>query len=216
MNFVTAIETALVLLALVVAFSLRPWRLMAGGRLLTPILGTLVLLPWLWALPTLHTMPLQLRWSGACLVLLMLGWPLAVLVLIAAALLAWVLAAALVPGPALALHDVIALVFWQGLLPATFGLALGALLRRLFGAHLFIYLLGRAFLGTVVCVFAAGALQNQAGPASPLFDSSLPLIAHWLFAWGDGIITGMLTTIFVAFKPHWLATWSDNLYLHTK
>jgi uncharacterized membrane protein len=24
----------------------------------------------------------------------------------------------------------------------------------------------------------------------------------------------MLAAIFVAFKPEWLATWSDNLYLH--
>jgi uncharacterized membrane protein len=32
-------------------------------------------------------------------------------------------------------------------------------------------------------------------------------------AWGDAFVTGMLTAIFVAFKPAWLATWSDRLYL---
>lgn len=26
-------------------------------------------------------------------------------------------------------------------------------------------------------------------------------------------MTGMLTAIFVAFRPHWLATYSDSLYL---
>ena len=28
-----------------------------------------------------------------------------------------------------------------------------------------------------------------------------------------GLLTGMLTAVFVAFKPEWLATWSDRLYL---
>ena len=38
-------------------------------------------------------------------------------------------------------------------------------------------------------------------------------LARWLMAWGDGFVTGMLAAIFVAFKPEWLATWSDQLYL---
>ncbi|KAI5933763.1 ATP-dependent RNA helicase DDX42 [Manis javanica] len=54
----------------------RPADRMASP-LVTPLLGVLVLLPWIWALPTLHRMPLQLQWSSAPLVVLMLGWPLA-------------------------------------------------------------------------------------------------------------------------------------------
>jgi uncharacterized membrane protein len=34
-----------------------------------------------------------------------------------------------------------------------------------------------------------------------------------LMAWGDGFMTGMMAAIFVAFRPQWLATWSDRLYL---
>ena len=75
-------------MALVVALSLRPWRLLTGGALVSPLLGCLVVLPWLWALPRLHNMPLQLQLSGACAVTLMLGWPLAVPVLMLVALLA--------------------------------------------------------------------------------------------------------------------------------
>jgi len=201
------IELALLALAFATALWLRPWRLFADGRLITPTLGTLALLPWLWALPTLHPMPLQLRWSGACLVVLLLGWPLAVPILILAALLAWVIA------PAFTLADVIGVSFWQGLLPATLALALGAALRRLFGTHLFIYLLGRAFLGTVICIFTAGIIQAWVNADTPTFDSGLPLVARWLLAWGDGIVTGMITTLFVAFIPQWLATWSDALYI---
>lgn len=94
------LEAAIALLAIAAAIFLQPWRLLASQRplahesqgrpsaLWTPLLAALVVLPWAWALPTLHHMPLQLQWSGACLVLLTLGWPLAVPVLLALALLA--------------------------------------------------------------------------------------------------------------------------------
>ena len=49
----------------------------------------------------------------------------------------------------------------------------------------------------------------------PGVGSGLSLVAHWLMAWGDAIVTGMLAAVFVAFKPEWLATWSDRLYLRS-
>lgn len=210
-------EAALTTLALLVAIWLRPWRLLRarrdahGGRsvspLVTPLLATLVFLPWLWALPTLHAMPLQLQWSGASLVVLMLGWPLAVPVLVLVGAAAWAI------SPTMGWVDALGAVTWLGMVPATLALALGALLRRLTGTQPFVYVLGRAFLGTVVCVFAAGVLSQWSGHALPWVGSGLSLVARWLMAWGDGFVTGMLAAIFVAFKPEWLATWSDRLYL---
>ena len=79
------LEVLLVLLPLATALFARPWRLLQGAQglaLRTPLLALLVVMPWLWALPSLHTMPLQLQWSGACLALLCLGWPLAVPLLV--------------------------------------------------------------------------------------------------------------------------------------
>src|SRR5512140_3937110 len=131
------LESTLVALSLALAVALRPWRMLAGGRLLTPLLATLALLPWLWALPMLHAMPLQLQWSGACLAVLMLGWPLAIPVLCLAA----VLAALISP---LAASEALSAAAWLGVVPATLALAVGAALRRLLGTHPFIYLLGRA------------------------------------------------------------------------
>ncbi len=201
-----ALELALVVPALAIALWLRPWRLLANDRLLTPLLATLALLPWLWALPSLHAMPLQLQWSGACLVLLMLGWPLAIPVLCLAAL-----TAALISP--MSWHQALELAAWLGVVPATLALGLGAAVRRLLGAHPFIYLLGRAFLGSALCLFAAGLLRQWTGHAPPHVNSELALVAHWLMAWGDAVVTGMLAAVFVAYRPHWLATWSDSLYL---
>ena len=216
------LEISLAVMALVAALATRPWRLLAdrsargeGGRpgaspLLTPVLATLVVLPWLWALPTLHAMPLQLQWSGACLVTLMLGWPLAVPVLLAVGGIA-----ALV-SPALGWPDAVALAVWSGVVPATLALLVGAVLRRFTGTRLFVYVLGRAFLGTAACLFVASSLSQWTGHTLPGVDGHLSLVARWLMAWGDAVVTGMVCAVFVAFKPDWLATWSDALYLQSK
>ncbi|TFI47565.1 hypothetical protein E4O93_12005, partial [Diaphorobacter sp. DS2] len=101
----------------------------------------------------------------------------------------------------------------------TLALLVGVLLRRLAGARaltgvrIFIYVLGRGFLGTALCVFVAGSLSHWAGHVLPGVGKQLSLVARWLMAWGDGMVTGMLCAVFVAFKPGWLATWSDQLYL---
>jgi uncharacterized membrane protein len=199
-------EIAVILACMCASLWLKPWRMLVGTELLTPLLATLVLLPWLWALPSLHHMPLQLHWSGAPLVTLMLGWPLAVLALVAVGITTTLISATSVDAAA-------ALIVWQGLLPATFTLLLGAALRRWVTHHPFVYVLGRGFLGSVLCIFAASLLAQWTGHELPNVSSGLSVIAFWLMAWGDAFITGMMCAIFVAFKPHWLATWSDQMYL---
>ena len=212
------LEVCLIAVALTISLWLRPWRMLSRqalekdgpsepSPLVTPLLATLVVLPWLWALPTLHRMPLQLQWSGACLVVLMLGWPLAIPALVAVGGIAAVL------SPSLDLADAVGTIAWQGVVPATLALALGAVIRRLIGTQPFVYVLGRAFLGTAVCLFLANVLGQWSGHSLPGVEGDLSLVARWLMAWGDAFVTGMLTAIFVAFKPEWLATWSDRLYL---
>ena len=213
------LEAAIALLALAVALWLRPWRMLAGrpdpggideriaSPLLTPLLGVLVLLPWIWALPTLHKMPLQLQWSAAPLVLLMLGWPLAIPVLLAVAAISHFL------SPALNWQAALGLAVWQGVVPATLALLWGALLRRWCWHNIFVFILARGFLGTVLSVFIATLLGQAAGHVLPSINEDLSRLARWLMAWGDGVITGMLTAVFVVFKPQWMATWSDAIYL---
>lgn len=212
------LEACLIAVALAISLWLRPWRMLSRqalekdgpsepSPLVTPLLATLVVLPWLWALPTLHRMPLQLQWSGACLVVLMLGWPLAIPALVAVGGIAAVL------SPSLDWADAVGTIAWQGVVPASLALALGAVIRRLIGIQPFVYVLGRAFLGTAVCLFLANVLGQWSGHSLPGVEGDLSLVARWLMAWGDAFVTGMLTAIFVAFKPEWLATWSDRLYL---
>lgn len=201
----TVINGAMVALALTVALSLRPWRMLRGA-LLTPALAALALLPWLWLLPQKMPQGLQVQLSGACLLVLMLGWPLAVLVSGGVAVVVWWVGQ-------VSVEAVVQQWVWIGLVPATLALGIGALLRRWLPPHPFVYTLGRAFMGTAAAVFLSGvlleALQWLAG--QPVRE--LSLVARWLMAWGDAFLTGMFGAIFVAFVPQWLATWSDDRYL---
>ena len=121
LNFVAMqwIEASLALLALAAALSLRPWRMLTGG-LLTPWLATIVFLPLVWLLPQALPNGLAVQFSGACLLVLMVGWPLAVLALAVVAALVWALGA-------LPLAPVLSQLVWVGLVPATLALLLGAL-----------------------------------------------------------------------------------------
>jgi uncharacterized membrane protein len=197
----------LVIFALGCALWLRPWRLLANQGLITPFLAALSITPLVWALPWLHQMPIRFQLSGACLITLMLGWPLAVPVLCAAA----IITSLLVP---IGWQNGIDLALWQGIVPATLALLLGAAMRRWLPHNPFIYILGRAFLGTVACMFIAGLLAQSTGHnIATKVDPAFALVARWLLAWGDAVLTGMLTATFVAFRPEWLATWSDRLYI---
>ena len=200
------LELGLLLVILAFALLLKPWRQLAGGQRLTPLLASLAVLPWLWALPSMMNLPLQLQLSGACAVTLMLGWPLAVPVLVVVGALSSL-------AGDLAFDVALAHTFWLGLVPATLALGVGALLRRWTGEHPFVYILGRAFMGTVLATFLAASLGQAMGHELAAVSGGLSLVGHWLMAWGDGFLTGMLAALCVAFKPEWLATWSDRLYL---
>jgi uncharacterized membrane protein len=199
------IEALLAFFALALALWLRPWR-MLSGPLLTPALAGLVVLPWLWLLPQQMPEGLQVQLSGACLLVLMLGWPLAVVVLSGGTLAVWLIghgdwASALSQG------------VWIGLVPATVALGIGAMLRRWLPPNPFIYTLGRAFIGTAVAVFLSSLLMAFAHQLTGAVAMEQALVARWLMAWGDAFLTGMFAAICVAFAPQWLATWSDERYL---
>lgn len=215
------LEMLLLITSWMIAVAMAPWRQLRNRKplvteehgdsspLWTPMLATLVVLPWLWALPALHQMPLQLQWSGACLVLLCLGWPLAIPTLTGVGILAYAI------SPTLGAAEALRLTVWHGIVPATLAMAWGGWLRRWLGAKVFVYIFGRCFIGSVVSLFVAGLLSAALGHELPGVHTELSTIARWLMAWGDAVVTGMVCAVFVAYQPQWLATWSDDLYLYS-
>ncbi len=199
------IELFIVCATLGVSLPLRPWRMLAGP-LGAPWAASLVVLSLLWGLPQMLPAGISIQLSGACLLVLMFGWPLAVIELVLIALVVGIFGR-------LGWQDVMSQLVWIGLVPATLSLALGEALRRGLPAHPFIYVLGRAFIGTALSIFLAGIAYEFAHHLLGGVAVEHALVARWLMAWGDAFLTGMLVAIFVAFVPEWLATWSDRRYL---
>ncbi len=200
------LDLMLALVATAVALGLRPWRALPPGGPPWPWLAWWAVLPLLWGADRYAQVPLVQPLSGACLLMLMAGWPLAVLALLPVALVLTLLAGL---DPAAGLHRLV----WLGLVPATLALALGAGVRRWLPQHLFVYILGRGFFATAIAGSAAGLLSVALhGAPGGLQDGDL-MLARFLAAWGDAFLAGMFIAIFVAFRPQWLATYADRLYL---
>ncbi len=201
------LDLLLALTALAVALALKPWRAVAQGGPPWPWLAWAAVMPLLWGADRYAAMPIVQPLSGAALLVLCAGWPLAMLALLpVAGVTLWMGDLGTLDG----LHRLV----WLGVVPGTLALGLGALLRRWLPHHLFIYILGRGFFVTLLAAALAGAGALLVGTLPVGTSSEDLLLARWLGASGEAFMTGMLVAIFVAFRPHWLATYSDRLYLH--
>jgi uncharacterized membrane protein len=202
------LEILFLTLCVGIALAIRPWR---GVDRLGPPWPWLLwcgAMPWVWSSDRLLSSEVLQPLSGASLLVLMAGWPLAVLAMLA-------MSGLMVMLTPLELVEVLHRLVWLGLVPATLAVLAGAGVRRWLPHHLFVYILGRGFAVTLVCTALAGGLSIwvQGLPPHGTLDGAELLVGRWLAAWGDAILTGMLVSIFVAFRPEWLATYSDRIYL---
>lgn len=205
-----ALEILLLALAWVAALAVRPWRQLRPHdglvRLATPLLAALTVLPWMWSWPGLADLPLPLHWSGAPLAVLLVGWPLAIPVLTFAGLSTMLTTDA-------SLAQALSLTVWSGVLPATLVLALGHGVRKLFGPHPAAYMLGRAFVVPMVALVACALLPAVLTQAVTGPGGDMHRIAAALLAMGEASWTCAIASMLVAYRPQWLATWSDLMYL---
>jgi len=202
-------DLLLALAGLAVALLLRPWRVLPAGGPPWPWLAWAATMPLLWLADRVAATPIAQPLSGACLLMLMCGWPIAVLTLPLLALAAGAIGGL---GGVEALHRGV----WLGLVPATLALMLGAALRRWVAHHLFVYILGRGFIGTAVATAAAGSTEAALHGAPAGLSVADLALARGLAAFGDAWLSGLMVAVFVAFRPQWLATYADRIYLPPK
>lgn len=159
-----------------------------------------------WAARVTPVPGLTVHLTGAALATWLLGADVALLAVSAGALLAvgfgavdWTMA------------GLAALV--NGALPVRLAGGWLRLCERRFGANLFVYLLGVAFLGTAAATLAAALawtlLARLLGLAVPA-DAWVALVP---LAYAEAFVTGGLTTILVVYRPRWVATFDDRRYL---
>ncbi|MBQ0932992.1 hypothetical protein [Ideonella alba] len=200
------LELPIAAVALVLALWLRPWRGVAAGGPPWPWLAWWAVMPWLWSADHVARIPLAQPLSGACLLVLMAGWPLAMLGVAVVAVVAGTMTGL---GP----EATLARAVWLGVVPGTLALVLGAGVRRWLPHHLMVYILGRGFFASLFSLTLAGAAAMAWTGVPDSLSASDLMLGRWLAAWGDAFLTGMVVAIFVAYKPEYLATYSDRLYL---
>ena len=204
----------LTLAAAALAAAFRPWQTLRSGALRHPWLAVLVLLPWLWSTSAHLPGGLPVQLSMAALTVLMFGWPLACWTWLPVAVAAaWLAHPAVAADPLAWARLAGELAWWNGVLPGSLALALGLATRRWLPAHPMVYILARGFASTLAAMAATGALWVLTQPLPAGADAGSLLLGRWLIAWGDAVTTGMLSAIFVAYRPEWLLTWSDRRYL---
>ena len=92
---------------------------------------------------------------------------------------------------------------------AVAALAVGLAMRRFLPTHPFVYVLGRAFFGTMLVLVPCGLLRAVALHTGALTLPTADLaIAQWLLSWGEATLTGMLAAALMVYRPSWLATFT--------
>lgn len=200
------LDLALTGVAFAIALGLRPWRVVGPGGPPWPWLAWWAVLPVLWGADRYAGVSMAQPLSGACLLVMMAGWPMAVLALAPVALVTAFMADL---APAEGLHRLV----WLGLVPGTLAMLLGAGIRRWLPNQLFVYILGRGFFATAIAGSVAGVASVLLHGVPDSLQAEDVMLARFLAAWGDAFISGMMVAIFVAFRPQWLATYADRIWL---
>jgi uncharacterized membrane protein len=198
------VSVAIVGVALAIALWLRPWRALDRRGPPWPWLAVWMAIPFAWSLDRIAgvvTVPLL---SLAPLLVLLAGWPLTVLALLAAAPLAML-------AGALDWAEALLRLVWLGILPATLALGLGALSRRWLPRHLAVYILGRGYFATLLATAGCALVAPLFGHGA--LGEADQLLAKVMTSLGEASISGLLTAGLVAFRPRVLATYADRLYL---
>lgn len=207
------IADGLSLLLLFLAVQRAPWARLQNTDLLNVCLGAIVTLMLVWSIKAGIKPGLNFHLLGSTLLTLMFGpW-------LALAMLAVVLLAVTIAGAA----------GWASyglnfLLMATLPVMLSHMLFRMADMrlpnHLFVYIFVNAFIGAGLAMAACGIVSTllliAAGAYSGPYLGTQFLPYFILMAWSEAMLSGMVMTLMVVYRPAWVVTFSDERYLKDK
>ena len=207
-------SNVLFLLLLLLAIIFAPWKVLLSKEENQHVfLGAVVILLTLWGIKAGISPGLGFHHLGATLFTLMFGWPLAIV-----GLCITMIASLLLQSPDWASLGI------NGLLSVVIPVFVSYLILRLSQKWLpdnfFIYIFICAFFGAGIAIaisrLSAIALMSLISvyPDEQLIEESLQYLP--LFMFPEAFVTGMLITIFVVYRPDWVATFDDERYIKGK
>jgi uncharacterized membrane protein len=201
--------TAIYLGALLWCLVTAPWRDLASSTRQHGWMGLTVALLLAWTMRAPTGSGMELHFAGASLATLMFGARLA------AAALAVVLAVLALTGQVapegLALQGIA-----YALLPALLTAWIQRLVEARLPRNIFVYIFVTGLAGTLAAnTLATLAFAGMAWLSGALREAQAIdyLSYRLLLCWGESMLTGMLVAIFVAYRPQWLTTFRDEIYL---
>lgn len=190
-----------------------PWTRLRDNTQIHVWLGTCVALMVVWSIHPTALVGLDFHLLGATAFALMFGLRLSIVGF------AIVLCGLAVSGQLVL--DAIALDYLLlAVLPALVSTAILHLVERMLPRNFFVYVFVIAFFGAAVSVMIAGTASTQLvatlsqGTAADMAEQFLPFVMFLAFA--EATLTGMLITLMVVYRPHWVATFDDAQYLRAR
>jgi uncharacterized membrane protein len=180
------------------------WREASGGPLSGVLPAAIFGIVLLWSIRASIGPQVDLHLGGIAVLALAAGSALALVGGAVVVAIATVLAGAPVANAAVVWVTLVAI-------PVTVVMATRCVVARMLPANFFVYVFLVAFLGGALA-YAAGSLAAAAivvslpGLASSFEDLALAIAT---LAFGEATLTGMLVTLGVVYRPHWIATWRD-------
>jgi uncharacterized membrane protein len=200
-------------LGLLACFRRAPWAQLTDVAKINAWLGASIVVAAIWLLKAGVRPNLDLHLLGATALTLMVGPYLALLGLLLVLLaLAWL---GVGDWQNLALNWL--LLAW---IPVWISHALLRICQRNLPPNYFIYIFVNAFLGGALAMLASGAGSGlfhwlaQTYPADVLLEEYLPF--YLLLAFSEAFSTGMALTMFVVYRPQWVMTFDDAVYLRKR
>lgn len=211
-NFAFELLLSLIALAfLLQAFYAIPWKKLREPTVFSAWCASIIVLVLVWRMRVPVLPDLHLHLMGVALFALMFGRPLAMLG-VAIATLAYT---AEYDGIWMNLGANIVLL---AVIPCWLSDFILRKTRQYLPHHMFVYLFGNGFFGSLLVNGGAGLLAMT---ARSLLSSAKPIPGDayaymLLLAWGEAFLVGFLVTIFAVYRPAWLFTFDDEIYLYGK
>ncbi|MDE2586472.1 MAG: energy-coupling factor ABC transporter permease [Betaproteobacteria bacterium] len=203
----------LFLLFLVVAVRRASWRRLTNSTQLNVWLGTIVSLMLLWSMKAGVLPGLNLHLLGAMLFTLEFGpW-------LAFVGLSVVLTTITINGAAGWLSYGLNALLMAGV-PVLLASGIFRFTDRVLPKNLFVYIFANGFFGSGLTVLGTGLVATGllavagAYPISMLTENYLPYFL--LLGFSEAWLGGMVLTLLVVYRPEWVSTFDDSIYLAKK
>ena len=186
------------------------WRLLAANGREHVYAGATLACMLLWTISGSVETGMSFHLLGTTVLTLMFGAPLAFVASLIA--LAGISIAGLAGWQAFGLNAML-----MGALPIAVSHGVDRFADTRLPNHFFVYVFVSAFLNGMLAmavsrVTTLGLLWLD-GAAIGSHRAGDYLLATVLLAWGEGLLTGMLTTILIVYRPTWVATFDDARYV---